>query len=212
MRSTVREIARINAAQMGVPESESWHAQYKDSAYIYIGGLPYDLTEGDIICIFSQYGEPLDINLIRDKKTGKSKGFCFLKYEDQRSTILAVDNLSGAKVLGRILKVDHVLNYRHPKQDSDDEQSGKMIGMNAAPPILEQEEKEKSNSEDDFSKGIDPDDPLRSYIIEKRKKEARRLKKREKKRRHLNDDDDENKTSYKSHKKDYSEKRDHSEI
>ncbi|KAG5440108.1 hypothetical protein PCK2_000620, partial [Pneumocystis canis] len=162
---------------MGVSESESWHAQYKDSAYIYIGGLSYDLTEGDIICIFSQYGEPLDINLIRDKKTGKSKGFCFLKYEDQRSTVLAVDNLSGAKVLGRTLKVDHVLNYKHPKQNSDDEESGRLIGMNAAPPVLEEDiSKRKKNHSDseDFSKGIDIDDPMRSYIIKKRRKEAKR--------------------------------------
>jgi RNA-binding motif X-linked protein 2 len=40
----------------------------------------------------------LDVNLIRDKKTGKSKGFAFLKYENQKSTILAVDNLTGIKV------------------------------------------------------------------------------------------------------------------
>lgn len=41
----------------------------------------------------------MNINLVRDKKTGKSKGFCFLCYEDQRSTILAVDNLNGIKVM-----------------------------------------------------------------------------------------------------------------
>lgn len=38
------------------------------------------------------------MNLIRDKKTGKQKGFGFLCYEDQRSTNLAVDNLNGIKV------------------------------------------------------------------------------------------------------------------
>ncbi len=42
----------------------------------------------------------VDINLCRDPKTGKSKGFCFLQYEDQRSTVLAVDNLNGAELLG----------------------------------------------------------------------------------------------------------------
>lgn len=36
---------------------------------------------------------------MRDKKTGKPKGFCFIAYEDQRSTILAVDNFNGTKVL-----------------------------------------------------------------------------------------------------------------
>lgn len=46
-----------------------------------------------------RYGEIVNINLVRDKKTGKSKGFCFLCYEDQRSTILAVDNLNGIKVM-----------------------------------------------------------------------------------------------------------------
>lgn len=45
-----------------------------------------------------RYGEVVNINLIRDKDTGKSKGYCFLCYEDQRSTVLAVDNLNGIKV------------------------------------------------------------------------------------------------------------------
>ncbi len=49
----------------------------------------------------------MHLNLVRDKETGKSRGFCFLKYEDQRSTDLAVDNLGGATVMGRVLRVDH---------------------------------------------------------------------------------------------------------
>lgn len=84
-----------------------------------LGGLPYELTEGDIICVFSQYGEVVNINLVRDKKTGKSKGFCFLCYEDQRSTILAVDNFNGIKIKGRTIRVDHVANYRVPKVSED---------------------------------------------------------------------------------------------
>lgn len=38
----------------------------------------------------SRYGEIVDVNLVRDKGTGKSKGFAFIAYEDQRSTVLAV--------------------------------------------------------------------------------------------------------------------------
>ena len=37
----------------------SWHMEYKDSAWNFLGGLPYEMTEGDIICMFSQYGEPV---------------------------------------------------------------------------------------------------------------------------------------------------------
>ena len=47
---------------------------------------------------YFRYGEIVNINLVRDRKTGKSKGFCFIGYEDQRSTVLAVDNLNGIKV------------------------------------------------------------------------------------------------------------------
>ncbi|KAM7538688.1 hypothetical protein Aperf_G00000049750 [Anoplocephala perfoliata] len=92
----------------------SWHRQYKDSAWIFIGGLDYELTEGDVICVFSQYGEVANINLVRDKDTGRSKGFAFLCYENQKSTVLATDNLNGIKVAGRIIRVDHVEKYKVP--------------------------------------------------------------------------------------------------
>jgi len=54
----------------------------------------------DVLCVMLvlRYGEVVNLNLVRDKATGKSKGFCFLCYEDQRSTVLAVDNLNGIKV------------------------------------------------------------------------------------------------------------------
>ncbi|NXW68921.1 RBMX2 protein, partial [Hirundo rustica] len=70
-------------------------------------------------CVCHRYGEVVNINLVRDKKTGKSKGFCFLCYEDQRSTILAVDNFNGIKIKGRVIRVDHVANYRPPKESED---------------------------------------------------------------------------------------------
>lgn len=77
---------------------------------IYAGGLPYELTEGDIVCVFSQYGEIFEISLSRDRETGKSRGFCFIKYEDSRSCELAVDNLHGATIVGRKIKVSYANN------------------------------------------------------------------------------------------------------
>ncbi|EEH60765.1 uncharacterized protein MICPUCDRAFT_8359, partial [Micromonas pusilla CCMP1545] len=98
--------------RLGLSEGASWHAKYKHSAYVFAGGLSFDLTEGDVLAVFSQYGEIVDVNLVRHEDTGKSRGFAFICYEDQRSTVLAVDNLNGAKVLGRIIKVDHVEDYK----------------------------------------------------------------------------------------------------
>ncbi|KAE9615150.1 hypothetical protein Lal_00048433 [Lupinus albus] len=119
----VKRIQNINSkeAALGIGEEASWHSKYKDSAYIFVGGIPFDLTEGDLIAVFAQYGEVVDVNLVRDKGTGKSKGFAFIAYEDQRSTTLAVDNLNGAQILGRIVRVDHVDKYK--KKEEEDEET-----------------------------------------------------------------------------------------
>ncbi|ORM39705.1 putative RNA-binding protein [Babesia sp. Xinjiang] len=106
--------------QNGIIGEASWHHRYKDSCYIYIGGLHKRMTEGDIVIVFSQFGDPIDIHLKRDKKTGESLGYCFLGYRDQRSTILAVDNFNGYSLLGRRLRVDHVLDYKAPVEYEDD--------------------------------------------------------------------------------------------
>lgn len=116
--NVISEIQRINALELsrGLTHTPaSWHTKYASSAWINIGGLPLNLTEGDVLCIFSQYGEIDDVHLVRDGGTGKSRGFAFLKYEDARSCVLAVDNLGGSSVLGRQLRVDHVERYRLPK-------------------------------------------------------------------------------------------------
>ncbi|KAJ2815951.1 RNA-binding protein Cwf29 [Coemansia erecta] len=185
--NVVQEIRRINEYEQrqGQSGSASWHDDYKDSAYIFVGGLPYDLTEGDVICVFSQYGELVNINLVRDKETGKSKGFAFLQYEDQRSTVLAVDNFNGTKLLGRTLRVDHVKGYRQPKQGESDELPSERV-MNAAPEPIRAKEDQAGNDEDEDDEvlmrraGIDPDDPMAEYYLKKYKRKAKKDKKREK--------------------------------
>lgn len=94
----------------------SWHQEYRESAYIFIGGLNYRMNEGDLAIVFSQFGEVVDCRLARDHKTGRSKGFAFLAYEDQRSTVLAVDNLNGIELCGRTILVDHVRQYKIPRE------------------------------------------------------------------------------------------------
>ena len=117
--NSVRAIQKLNQRELeqAVPPEASWHTDYRDTAFIYIGGLPFELNEGDIVTIFSQYGVPVWIRLARDRETGKSRGFAWLKYEDQRSCDLAVDNLGGATVMDRVLRVDHT-RYQ-PKEGED---------------------------------------------------------------------------------------------
>lgn len=162
-------------AQLGINEKVSWHAEYKDSAWIFIGGFPYDLTEGDIICVFSQYGEIANINLVRDNKTGKSKGFCFICYEDQRSTILAVDNFNGIKIKGRTIRVDHVANYRPPKDSEDLDEVTKRIREEGCAPKTPP----PSSSEFEEEECEMPDKKRKK---EKKEKKRKKKEKKEKKR------------------------------
>ncbi|KAG0325960.1 hypothetical protein BGZ99_010333 [Dissophora globulifera] len=171
-----KQIKRLNEreANLSTSASGSWHEQYKDSAHIFVGGLPYNLTEGDVICVLSQFGEIAGVNLVRDKETGKSKGFAFIKYVDQRSTVLAVDNMNGSKIGGRVIRVDHVQNYKVPKvfdADGNEIEPDEDTVNNAAPKPIEDDESDVSSSESEVDDaGIDLDDPMREYLLKQRRK------------------------------------------
>jgi RNA-binding motif protein, X-linked 2 len=99
--NTIRDVIQINEQELlrGIAgTSASWHSKYSQSAWVYVGNLDHSLTEGDIICVLSQYGEIDDIHLVRDEVTGVSRGFAFCKYSDARSSVLAVDNFCGIQV------------------------------------------------------------------------------------------------------------------
>ncbi|EGD93225.1 RNA binding domain-containing protein [Trichophyton tonsurans CBS 112818] len=199
--NAIRQIEALNKRELenAVPPEASWHADYRDTAYIYIGGLPFDISEGDILTIFSQYGNPVHLNLVRDKETGKSRGFAFLKYEDQRSTDLAVDNLGGATVLGRVLRVDHVRYKRRDDEGTEDnlvnvDENGEM--MESDRDAEEEKEKERSSrrrsrrheSEErkrpprpllkeevelqQLMDEHDDEDPMKEYLIKEKKEEV----------------------------------------
>uniref|UniRef100_T1GGZ9 RRM domain-containing protein n=1 Tax=Megaselia scalaris TaxID=36166 RepID=T1GGZ9_MEGSC len=132
--TNMKNVTKLSELELKGNGKSSWHDMYKDSAWIFVGGLPYDLTEGDIISVFSQYGEIVNLNLIRDKTSGKSKGFCFICFEDQRSTVLTVDNLNGIKLLGRFIRVDHVSEYKVPKDHEKlDDETRKIYFEGCAP-------------------------------------------------------------------------------
>jgi len=165
----------------------SWHQQYKDSAWVFLGGLPYEMTEGDIICMFSQYGEVVHINLIRDHTSGKSRGFGFLCYMDQRSTVLAVDNLNGVKVLRQLIRVDHVHTYKLPKDLEKLDQDKKKLFMEGCAPKPISADEESSEEDDLF--------PMEEVSVkakkEKKKKKEKKHKKKKKKAERSESEEDE---------------------
>ncbi|KAJ2895729.1 hypothetical protein MKZ38_006201 [Zalerion maritima] len=180
----IRAIQALNKKEIenGISPEASWHTDYRDTAFVYFGGLPFDLSEGDVITIFSQFGEPVFLKIVRDKETGKSKGFGWLKYEDQRSTDLAVDNLGGASISGRMIKVDHA---RYKPREDEDLEGGKISWED----LLRKEGKdveegEEEESEDDrpllpeerelqlLIRDHDDDDPMKAYLVDEKKQEV----------------------------------------
>eukprot|EP00088_Acartia_fossae_P057408 TRINITY_DN6697_c0_g1_i12.p1 TRINITY_DN6697_c0_g1~~TRINITY_DN6697_c0_g1_i12.p1 ORF type:complete len:292 (-),score=74.05 TRINITY_DN6697_c0_g1_i12:177-1052(-) len=177
-----RNIMKLNdrEIELGVAGTKnSWHQEYKDSAWVFLGGMPYELTEGDIICMFSQYGEVVHINLIRDHTSGKSKGFGFLCYEDQRSTILAVDNLNGFKILGRMIRVDHIHQYKLPKDLEKLDQDKKALFMSGVAPKPLSEPESSSGEEEELLEMDEEETTSKSK--KKKKKEKKKHKKKKKK-------------------------------
>ncbi|KAF4322124.1 hypothetical protein BBO99_00002807 [Phytophthora kernoviae] len=201
--NVVAEIQRLNERELelGVTASASWHHKYRESAWLFIGGLSFELSEGDVLCVMSQFGEIEDIHLVRDAKTGKSKGFAFIKYENQRSTVLAVDNLNGFRLLDRVLRVDHVLKYRLPKElqeDSDDSDEEEKERKPRGLPGHAYEGKELA-SEFDIQKGVDvfkaPEEThkekkKRKREEKKKRKTVRKMQKIEKKQQKLMEQED----------------------
>lgn len=72
---------------------------------IYVGNVNYSLTDEDVRRIFEVMGKVEAIKLIRDKKTGKSKGFGFLDMENKKEAMEAIKTLDGKAVAGRNLRV-----------------------------------------------------------------------------------------------------------
>lgn len=203
--NAIRQTQALNKRELenATPPSASWHADYRDTAWVYIGGLPLDLSEGDVLTIFSQYGSPTHLNLIRDRDTGKTKGFGFLRYEDQRSCDLAVDNLGGADVLGRILRVDHT---RYKKRDGEDDDTWRIERLEAEAERESNDKKRASDTEEETDeerrrrkrprmvdesprkrdrlrikdRAEDESDPMRDYLHDGRNEKARRSRHQEK--------------------------------
>ncbi|KAG8805118.1 hypothetical protein FRC17_005717 [Serendipita sp. 399] len=170
--NVVREINRINEKELELATGAgSWHDQYKDSAYIFVGGLNFELTEGDVITVFSQYGEIVDIDMPRDKATGKRRGFAFLMYEDQRSTVLAVDNLNGAELLGRTLRVDHTLNYKQKELVDGKWVDRETERLNVKPQAIEDERDEPESDSASSLASVDKEDPMRDYLLAQKREE-----------------------------------------
>ncbi|KAF0720623.1 Aste57867_180 [Aphanomyces stellatus] len=73
---------------------------------VFVGNIPYDVTEEMLKDIFSEVGPVLNFRLVTDRDTGKPKGYGFCEYGDGATALSAMRNLNGYEINGRNLRVD----------------------------------------------------------------------------------------------------------
>ena len=73
---------------------------------IYVGNLPFSLTEDDLKAAFSEFGEVSSANIIMDKMSGQSKGFGFVEMPDDSEADQAIKALNESALNGRNIKVN----------------------------------------------------------------------------------------------------------
>ncbi len=73
---------------------------------IYVGNLSFDATEGDIEHAFSEFGEVKSVSIVKDRDTGRSRGFGFVEMHDKESGQKAIDGLNDQQIAGRPVTVN----------------------------------------------------------------------------------------------------------
>ncbi|TXG53204.1 hypothetical protein EZV62_022373 [Acer yangbiense] len=77
---------------------------------VFVGNIPYDATEEQLIEICREVGPVVSFRLVIDRETGKPKGYGFCEYKDEETALSARRNLQGYAINGRQLRVDFAEN------------------------------------------------------------------------------------------------------
>lgn len=80
------------------------------SRVVYVGSIPYDQTEEQILDLCSNVGPVVSLKMMFDPQTGKSKGYAFVQFRDLESSASAVRNLNGYQLGSRLLKCGYSSN------------------------------------------------------------------------------------------------------
>jgi RNA recognition motif-containing protein len=80
---------------------------------IYVGNLSYTTTEDDLREAFAQYGKVSVVNVVKDRDTGRPRGFAFVEMADGKEATTAIKELNLREIGGRSITV----NEARPKSD-----------------------------------------------------------------------------------------------
>ena len=81
---------------------------------LYVGGLPYQTTEQDLIDLFEQVGQVISATVITDRDTGRSKGFGFVEMSNDQEAQSAIERLNGTSIGNRTITVNQARERQAP--------------------------------------------------------------------------------------------------
>ncbi|OIP97919.1 RNA-binding protein [candidate division WWE3 bacterium CG09_land_8_20_14_0_10_39_24] len=80
---------------------------------LYVGNLPYNANDAQLMEMFSQAGNVVSAVVITDRNTGRSKGFGFVEMSDDGAAKKAIETFNGSDMEGRKI----VVNEARPKTE-----------------------------------------------------------------------------------------------
>ena len=83
---------------------------------IYVGNVPFSSTEDEIRGLFSAFGAVERVNIVTDRETGRSRGFCFVGMPNEDEARAAIGALNGTELRGRALAINQARG-REPRSD-----------------------------------------------------------------------------------------------
>jgi RNA recognition motif-containing protein len=83
------------------------------SSKIYVGNLPYSVTDASLQSNFAEFGDVTSAKVMMDRDTGRSKGFAFVEMGTPAHAQAAIAGLNGQSVDGRSI----VVNLARPRED-----------------------------------------------------------------------------------------------
>ena len=109
--ATVEELAQEYLDEPGHDHSLVW--DWWKNMRLYVGNLSWGTSEQSLREAFEAHGAVVSVNIITDRETGRSRGFGFVEMEEKAAGEAAVQQLDGAMLDGRNLKV----NEARPRTD-----------------------------------------------------------------------------------------------
>jgi cold-inducible RNA-binding protein len=80
---------------------------------VFVGGLPFTTTDDELREVFAAHGKVATANVVRDRESGRSKGFGFVEFENEEEGKAAEKALNGSELGGRTISVAEA----RPKED-----------------------------------------------------------------------------------------------